>query len=133
MATHCHILLWRSPRTEKPGGCRPWGHKRVIHNLATKTTTNLFQTVHKIVFFLICPYIFGYRLYQFIYLMTATSKRLRIGYSYPNISGQVLVVECSKDIPRLTHYFSLAKIFYVMDLYFILLLPLQRKSILKSL
>ena len=41
--------------------------------------------------------------------MTATSKRLRMGYSYPHISGQVLVVGSSKEIPRLTHYFLIGQ------------------------
>ena len=50
--------------------------------------------------------------------MTAPSKRLRMDYSYPHTSGQFLIIGCSKEIPRLTHYFSLANIFYVMDLYF---------------
>ena len=36
MATHCSILAWRIPRTEKSGG--PWceGLQRVRHDLATK-------------------------------------------------------------------------------------------------
>jgi len=36
MATHPNILIWEIPRTEKPGGYSPWGHKSVRHNLATK-------------------------------------------------------------------------------------------------
>ena len=27
MATHSSILAWRTPWTEEPGGCSPWGHK----------------------------------------------------------------------------------------------------------
>ena len=27
MATHCSILAWEIPWTEKPGGYSPWGHK----------------------------------------------------------------------------------------------------------
>ena len=34
MATHCSILVWRIPWTEKPGGL--WGHKRVGYDLGTK-------------------------------------------------------------------------------------------------
>ena len=38
MATHCSILAWRIPGTEKPGVRvgGPWGRKRVGHNLVTK-------------------------------------------------------------------------------------------------
>ena len=37
MATHCSILAWEIPRTEKPSGLHsPWGHKRVAHNFVTK-------------------------------------------------------------------------------------------------
>ena len=25
MATHCSILAWKTPRTEEPAGCSPWG------------------------------------------------------------------------------------------------------------
>ena len=34
MTTHSNILAWEIPWTEKPG--RPWGCKRVGHDLATK-------------------------------------------------------------------------------------------------
>ena len=27
MAAHSSIVAWRNPRTEEPGGCRPWGHR----------------------------------------------------------------------------------------------------------
>ena len=36
MATHSDILSWENPRTEEPGGPRPWGCKRVGHDLVTK-------------------------------------------------------------------------------------------------
>ena len=26
MATHSSTLAWRTPWTEEPGGCSPWGH-----------------------------------------------------------------------------------------------------------
>ena len=26
MATHSSILAWKSPWTEEPGGCSPWGY-----------------------------------------------------------------------------------------------------------
>ena len=26
MATHSSILAWKSPWTEEPGGCCPWGY-----------------------------------------------------------------------------------------------------------
>ena len=29
MATHSNILAWRIPWTEKPGGYRPWGCKKL--------------------------------------------------------------------------------------------------------
>ena len=39
MEIHSSIFVWKIPQTEKPGGLySPWGHKRVGHNLATKTT-----------------------------------------------------------------------------------------------
>ena len=28
-ATHSSVLAWRIPRTEKPGGLHPWGHKEL--------------------------------------------------------------------------------------------------------
>ena len=37
MATHCHILAWRSPWTEWPGGLQSRGSKRVQHTWATST------------------------------------------------------------------------------------------------
>ena len=42
MATHSSLLAWRIPGQRSLGGCSPWNHKRVGHNLATKqnaTTT----------------------------------------------------------------------------------------------
>ena len=36
MATHCSILAWRIPQTEKPGGLLSMGSQRVRYNLATK-------------------------------------------------------------------------------------------------
>ena len=27
IATHSSMLAWKIPRTEEPGGYRPWGHK----------------------------------------------------------------------------------------------------------
>ena len=27
MATHSSIRAWRTPWTEEPGGCSPWGHR----------------------------------------------------------------------------------------------------------
>ena len=38
MATHTNILAWEIPWTEEHGGLQ-CGHKRVRHDLATKTTT----------------------------------------------------------------------------------------------
>ena len=36
METYSSILAWEIPWTEKPGGLRPWGHKKVRHDLETK-------------------------------------------------------------------------------------------------
>ena len=36
MTTYSSSLAWEIPWTEEPGS--PWGHKRVRHNLVTKTT-----------------------------------------------------------------------------------------------
>ena len=36
MATHSHILAWRIPWTEEPGGNSLWDQKRVRHNLMAK-------------------------------------------------------------------------------------------------
>ena len=42
MEIHSSILAWQIPWTEKIlAGYSPWGHKRVRHNLAAKTTTEL--------------------------------------------------------------------------------------------
>ena len=40
MATHTNILAWEIPWTEEHGGLQ-WGHERVRHDLATKTTQSL--------------------------------------------------------------------------------------------
>ena len=37
MATHCSILAWRIPQTEKPGGLQSMGSQRVGHDWATST------------------------------------------------------------------------------------------------
>ena len=39
MATLSIILAWEIQCKEEAGGCSPWGHKRVWHNLATKQQT----------------------------------------------------------------------------------------------
>ena len=36
MATHSSIPAWEIPWTEEPGGCSPWGCKRVRHILVTQ-------------------------------------------------------------------------------------------------
>ena len=36
MTTHSSILAWEIPRTEKPRGYNPWGHRRVGYDLETK-------------------------------------------------------------------------------------------------
>ena len=36
MATHSTILAWDIPWTEEPGRLRPWGRKRIGHNLVIK-------------------------------------------------------------------------------------------------
>ena len=38
LATHSSILAWKIPWTKEPGGLRPWGSRRVRHDLATKHT-----------------------------------------------------------------------------------------------
>ena len=38
MATHCSILAWRLPWTEKPGGLQSLGSYRVGHDWATNTS-----------------------------------------------------------------------------------------------
>ena len=40
-ATHSSILAWEIPWTEGPGGLQSMGHKRVRHDLVTKTTTTM--------------------------------------------------------------------------------------------
>ena len=40
MATHSSILAWEIPWTEKPGGYRPWGCKRMGHDLETSEQSN---------------------------------------------------------------------------------------------
>ena len=46
MATHSGILAWEIPWTEEPGK-RPWGHKRVGHNLFCPTTITTATTSPK--------------------------------------------------------------------------------------
>ena len=41
MATHCSILAWRIPWTEKPGGLQSMGLQRVRHDWVTNTNTLL--------------------------------------------------------------------------------------------
>ena len=36
MATHPSILAWRTPWTEEPGGCSPWGRKALHTTEATE-------------------------------------------------------------------------------------------------
>ena len=40
MATHSCVFAWEIPWTEQPDEYSLRGHKRVRHELATKTTTN---------------------------------------------------------------------------------------------
>ena len=40
IATHSSILAWESQKTEKPGGCSPWGHKE------SDMTEQLTQTIY---------------------------------------------------------------------------------------
>ena len=42
MATHSSILAWRIPRTEKPGGYSPWGHREADMTAHTHARTDLF-------------------------------------------------------------------------------------------
>lgn len=55
--------------------------------------------------------------------MTTTSKSIRMGYCIDTFRV-ISSPGCSEEIvlPGCTHYLSLADIFYVIDLYFILLL-----------
>ena len=41
MATHSSILAGKSHGQKSLAGYSPWGHKRVGHDLVTKTTNNL--------------------------------------------------------------------------------------------
>ena len=41
MATHCSILAWEIPWTEKPGGLQLMGYQRVRHDLGTTTAKHL--------------------------------------------------------------------------------------------
>ena len=38
----------KNPSTEEPGGLQSMGSQRAMHDLATKTTTNIFQNSHSI-------------------------------------------------------------------------------------
>ena len=46
MATYSRILAWEMPQTEEPGRLRPWGHKRIGHDLATQEdhAKNIFKS-----------------------------------------------------------------------------------------
>lgn len=41
MATYCSILVWEVPWIEEPRGLNYWGHKRIEHDLAARTTTTI--------------------------------------------------------------------------------------------
>ena len=47
MATHSSILAWEIPWTEEPGGLPSMrsGHKRVRHDLETKTSNKLMKVL----------------------------------------------------------------------------------------
>ena len=47
MAIHSSILAWRIPWTQEPG--KPWGHKRVRHNWATKLLLNYIYVKVKVI------------------------------------------------------------------------------------
>ena len=40
VATHSSILVWRTPRTEKPGGLQSMGSQRVGHDGVTEKQKN---------------------------------------------------------------------------------------------
>ena len=42
MATHCSILAWKIPWTEKPGGYSPWGHKEANTTEQTSVRQDIF-------------------------------------------------------------------------------------------
>ena len=43
MVTHCNILAWRIPWTEKPGELQSVGSQRIGHDWVTNTFTSLLQ------------------------------------------------------------------------------------------
>ena len=62
MATHCSILAWIIPWTEKPGGLQSMGLQRVGHNWVINTFTfNIFLGNS----FINCPSILSYFFYFF--------------------------------------------------------------------
>ena len=50
MATHSRILAWRTPRTEEPGGCSPWGHREcdMSEHRQTLSSYKYFEVIHSI-------------------------------------------------------------------------------------
>ena len=49
MATNSSVLVWEIPWTEEPGRHRPWGHKKVGHDLATKQHPSHFLHSNNII------------------------------------------------------------------------------------
>ena len=45
MATHSHILTWKIPRTEEPGGLQSIGSQRVRHDWTTNSSLFFFSRV----------------------------------------------------------------------------------------
>ena len=48
MATHSSIFAWEIPWTEEPGRYGPWSHKRVGHDLATRTQQKQLERSNQI-------------------------------------------------------------------------------------
>ena len=46
MATHSSIRAWEISWTEGPGGLQTTGSQRVRHDLAIKTTTNMYTRTY---------------------------------------------------------------------------------------
>ena len=68
-ATHCSILAWKIPRTEKPGRLQSMGSQRVGHDLVTKPPVNCHENYSFISHELHCKYAF-LRIYLGFYNLT---------------------------------------------------------------
>ena len=88
MATHCRILAWRIPWTEKPGGLQSTGLRRVRHNQAQHADSHevyVYMHIQACIHVHVYTHIHRERTSLFIYLVyraVCTLPGLQVGNEY---------------------------------------------------